>query len=239
MRLPSLLNNRAWSSVILLGIDVLIGGLATVAIMGCTGTFTSQELAPQRAGTESGAAAQPSSAPSLPVGQETVSTTGAPSQSDRDDLDTYQVIPVGFTEEGSSYLGLPDTPITLEEYSDLLCPFCARHFEQTWPTLLNDYVRSGQVKYFFRDMPLASLHPTAPMGHVAARRVAEQGDAYFWAMHAALFARQNEWNRLPNPSGFLAGVAEGIRVGKKATVVIRSHISKPAVGRLEGGMHVK
>ena len=75
---------------------------------------------------------------------------------------TYQGTPVGFTDEGYPYRGDPDAPVTLTEYSDYLCPFCARHFGQTVPTLIERYVQTGQVQYVFRDMPLVSLHPTAP-----------------------------------------------------------------------------
>jgi protein-disulfide isomerase len=218
MGLPNMLKNRMWSFVILLAAGVLIGSLATGAIMSYTArnTSASQELVPQEVSSEDGAAAQPSIVPSLPAGGETVSTTSDQSQIDRGDLDTYQGIPVGFTEEGYPYLGHPSAPITLEEYSDFLCPFCERHFIQTLPTLLDEYISSGQVKYVFRDMPLVSLHPTAPIGHVAARCVAEQGAAYFWAMHDALFARQNEWRQLPDPSDFVAAVAEGIGVDMAA-----------------------
>jgi protein-disulfide isomerase len=218
MGLPNMLKNRMWSFVILLAAGVLIGSLATGAIMSypARNTAASEELVPQEVSSEDGAAAQPSIVPSLPAGGETVSTTSDQPQIDRGDLGTYQGIPVGFTEEGYPYLGDPDAPITLEEYSDFPCPFCERHFIQTLPTLLDKYVSSGQVKYVFRDMPLVSLHPTAPVGHIAARCVAEQGAAYFWAMHDALFARQNEWRQLPDPSGFLASVAEGIGVDMAA-----------------------
>lgn len=124
--------------------------------------------------------------------------------------ETYQGIPVGFTEEGYPYRGDPNAPVTLEEYSDYLCPFCGRHFNQTLPALTEQYGQSGKVKYVFRDMPLASLHPTAPYGHEAARCVAEQGAALFWTMHDELFLRQQEWAGLPDPSSYLEQMAGDI-----------------------------
>ena len=48
-------------------------------------------------------------------------------------VETYQGIPVGFTEEGYPFIGDPNASVILEEYSDYLCPFCGRYFNQTFP----------------------------------------------------------------------------------------------------------
>ena len=117
-------------------------------------------------------------------------------------LETYQGTPVGFTADGLPLRGNPDAPLTLVEYSDYLCPFCARHFSQTLPALLEKYGRTGQVKFVIHDFPLAALHPTAPRGHAAARCVAEQGATRFWQMHEGLFQAQPSGAgcRIPLPS---------------------------------------
>ena len=122
--------------------------------------------------------------------------------------DSYEGMPVGFTEEGHPYIGDPDAPVILEEWSDYLCPYCSRHFQQTLPALKDKYLRAGQMKLVSRDLPLAALHPTAARGHVAARCVGQQGAARYWAMHDDLFSRQGEWNRLPDPDAFLAEAAK-------------------------------
>ncbi|NNC92196.1 MAG: thioredoxin domain-containing protein [Acidimicrobiia bacterium] len=124
--------------------------------------------------------------------------------------DSYDGLPVGFTDDGYPYLGDPDAPVSLVEFSDYLCPFCGRHASETNPQLIERYAASGQVRFVFRDYPLDDLHPTAPAGHAAALCVSEQGAPRFWAMHAQLFARQGEWASLSDNSAFLAGVAEEI-----------------------------
>ncbi|HSF34368.1 MAG TPA: thioredoxin domain-containing protein [Candidatus Tectomicrobia bacterium] len=155
--------------------------------------------------------------------------------------ETYQGTPVGFTADGHPFRGNPDAPLTLVEYSDYLCPFCARYFSQTLPTLLEKYGRSGQVKFVMHDFPLAALHPTAPRGHAAARCVAEQGATPFWQMHQALLQAQQEWNRLPDPSAFLAKTARDARAdmmayeacmasGRQDTPVQRSVAAGRALG---------
>lgn len=128
----------------------------------------------------------------------------------------FDGIPVGFTEDGWPYIGDPEAPVTLHEYSDYLCPFCGRHFQATYPLLLDEYVVSGQVRLVFHDFPIPSLHPTAPIGHQAALCVAEQGPALFWAMHDALFARQSEWNQLGDPTAFVGALAEEIGADAEA-----------------------
>src|SRR5688500_606459 len=47
-------------------------------------------------------------------------------------------------------LGDKNAPVTIVEFSDYECPFCKRHFEQTYPQLLKDYVDTGKVKLVFR-----------------------------------------------------------------------------------------
>jgi len=122
----------------------------------------------------------------------------------------YQNTPVGFTQQGHPFRGSPEAPITIEEYSDYLCPFCARHFNQTLPALLDKYIAKGKVKYIFRDFPIAKLHPTAAKGHTTALCAAEQNAVLFWKMHDALFQQQKQWNKLNDPTDFLAKTAKEI-----------------------------
>ena len=118
----------------------------------------------------------------------------------------------GFTEEGYPYRGSPDAPVTLIEYSDYACPFCDRYTAQNLPTLLEQYGATGQVRFVFRDLPLVSLHPTAPTAHAAAICAGEQGADLYWAVHDETFARQAEWTNLPDPAEFFVGLAGGVGV---------------------------
>ncbi len=119
---------------------------------------------------------------------------------------------VGFTEEGYPYRGSPNAPVTLIEYSDYACPFCGRYTEQNLPILLEQYGLTGQVRFVFRDLPLVSLHPTAPKAHTAAICAGEQGADLYWAVHDEIFARQAGWTNLPDPTDFFAGLVGGIGV---------------------------
>jgi len=123
-------------------------------------------------------------------------------------VDSNRDIQAGFTSDGAPFRGNPDASVTLVEYTDYACPFCEMFFRQTLPALLEKYVRAGQVKLVVKDLPLPSLHPTAPKVASAALCAAEQGPRAFWAMHDAIFRAQQQWNHLSDPGDFLGGLAE-------------------------------
>lgn len=90
--------------------------------------------------------------------------------------------------DGSPVLGDKDAKVTIVEFSDYQCPFCARNHKQTFPQLLTEYIKTGKVKYIFRDFPLESIHPLAFKASEAALCAGEQGK--YWEMHDTLFANQ-------------------------------------------------
>jgi protein-disulfide isomerase len=80
--------------------------------------------------------------------------------------------------------GNPAAPITIVEFSDYQCPFCAR----VNPTLAKIRETYGdRVKIVFKDYPLPN-HPQAPKAAEAARCAGEQKK--YWEMHDAMFANQ-------------------------------------------------
>lgn len=88
---------------------------------------------------------------------------------------------------GEPFRGAAGARVAILEYSDFDCSFCARYATQIYPKLDADYVQTGKVKYFFRDLPLP-VHPDAPFKARIARCAAEQGK--FWEVHDRLFADQ-------------------------------------------------
>lgn len=84
------------------------------------------------------------------------------------------------------FRGQQNARLTLVEFSDYQCPFCARHVMQTLPQIVNEYVKTGKLKYFRRDFPLESIHPVAAKAAEAAHCAGEQGK--YWEMHDRLVA---------------------------------------------------
>ncbi|NJN84572.1 MAG: thioredoxin domain-containing protein [Caldilineaceae bacterium] len=87
------------------------------------------------------------------------------------------------------------------EFSDLQCPFCQRYFIQTEPAINENYVRNGDLRVVFRDLPLVQLHPNAPAAHIASICAADQGSAKsYWEMHEQLFRTVDEWASAADPN---------------------------------------
>lgn len=86
--------------------------------------------------------------------------------------------------------GNQSTKLTLVEFSDYQCPFCARHFRETLPQIEKDYITTGKLKYVLRDFPLESIHKDAFKAHETANCAGEQGK--YWEMHDRLFQNQNQ-----------------------------------------------
>jgi protein-disulfide isomerase len=83
-------------------------------------------------------------------------------------------------------LGNPAAPVTVLEYGDYECPYCAA----AAPILRRLVEESGgRVRLAFRNYPLADVHPYALTAALAAEAADSQGA--FWPMHELLFTRQD------------------------------------------------
>jgi protein-disulfide isomerase len=77
----------------------------------------------------------------------------------------------GVAQDGVA-LGSPDAPVTLVEFIDLQCPFCREFAVEALPTVVDEHVRTGGVRYELRG--LAFLGPDSEVGLRAALAAAQQ-----------------------------------------------------------------
>jgi cyclophilin family peptidyl-prolyl cis-trans isomerase/protein-disulfide isomerase len=87
--------------------------------------------------------------------------------------------------------GPDDAAVTIVEYADFQCPYCAT----VGPVL--DELREAfpeDVRVVYRHYPLQSIHDKAVLATQAAEAAGLQGE--FWAMHDLLYAKQADWSDL-------------------------------------------
>ena len=90
----------------------------------------------------------------------------------------------------SPYKGKAGATATLIELSDYQCPFCARNYRDVMPTLQEEYIDTGKLKFVMREYPIPSLHRNAMKASMAALCAGDQ-DKY-WEMHNIMFENQRE-----------------------------------------------
>jgi protein-disulfide isomerase len=100
--------------------------------------------------------------------------------------------PIDVSADDDPAKGDKNAPVTIIEFSDFQCPFCARFHTQTLPQIKSKYIDTGKVKLVYRDFPLTSIHPNAEPAAEASECADEQGK--FWEMHDLLFEKQDEWS---------------------------------------------
>jgi protein-disulfide isomerase len=97
--------------------------------------------------------------------------------------------PVSVDIAGAPSKGAASAPVTVVEFSDFQCPFCAK---ATLPLQQLLEANQGKVRFVFKNFPL-DIHPDSRLAHMAALAAGEQGK--FWEMHDLIYARQHALKR--------------------------------------------
>ena len=90
---------------------------------------------------------------------------------------------------GVSMLGSKEAPLTIVEYTDYQCPFCQRFHVTTFAELKKNYIDTGKVRFYSKDMPL-DFHPNAMRAAQAARCAGEQHK--FWELRDTMGANPDK-----------------------------------------------
>jgi protein-disulfide isomerase len=95
----------------------------------------------------------------------------------------------GVPQQGTA-LGSPSAPVTLVEFADPQCPYCAVWARDALPTIVDRYVRSGKVRVVFEGM--AFVGPDSATALRTALAAAQQNR--FWNVLELLYANQGTEN---------------------------------------------
>lgn len=118
---------------------------------------------------------------------------------------------VSVSEDDDAIKGDPDAPVTIIEFSDFQCPYCARFAVQTLPLLTQNYIDTGKVKLVYRDFPIPS-HAQAALAAEANECVGQESDDLYFQMHDRIFAGVQEWSYNGDAEEILIGYANDLGV---------------------------
>lgn len=93
--------------------------------------------------------------------------------------------------------------------SDFQCPYCRQWHDESFATVVRDYVDTRKVRLAYVNLPLR-MHANAVPSAEAAMCASVQGR--FWEMHDALFRTQARWAALPDPKPLFDSLATSIGV---------------------------
>lgn len=100
--------------------------------------------------------------------------------------------PQNMTVKGDAIyvLGKSDAPLTMVEFTDYQCPFCARYETSTFPEIKRKYIDTGKMRLIVRDLPLSDMHPFALKAAQSVHCAGDQGK--FWEMKELVFRNQSK-----------------------------------------------
>jgi protein-disulfide isomerase len=75
--------------------------------------------------------------------------------------------------------GAETAKVTIVNFDDLECPYCARMHQELFPQTLDHY--KGLIKVVYKDNPLVEIHPWAMRASVDANCLADQSGTAYWA----------------------------------------------------------
>ncbi len=101
--------------------------------------------------------------------------------------------------------GTKDAPLTLIEYSDFECPFCARGFN-TVMELMEKY--KGKIRFIYKHLPL-SFHPQAMPASQYYEAIRLQSEEKAAEFHDRIYKDQR---KLQNGESFLKALAKELKV---------------------------
>ena len=80
---------------------------------------------------------------------------------------------------GRPVRGNPAAKVTIINFDDLECPYCARMHQTLFPATLARY--KDEIRFVYKDFPLTELHPWAMRASIDANCLAAQSGTVYWS----------------------------------------------------------
>jgi protein-disulfide isomerase len=91
---------------------------------------------------------------------------------------------------GRPVRGNPNAKVTVINFDDLECPYCARMHQQLFPKTLERY--KDKIRFVYKDFPLVEIHPWAMRASVDADCLASQNSDVYWSYVDYLHSHSQE-----------------------------------------------
>jgi protein-disulfide isomerase len=139
------------------------------------------------------------------------------------------VVDLSGIPQAGNVLGSPSAKVTLIEYADPQCPACRAYTETMFPTLVDDFVRTGKAATEFRGFPF--IGPDSVTAYRFLLAAGEQNR--LWNLAEALYRNQGGENDgwvTDDLVRRLAGEIAGLDVDRLFSDAQRADIVKAASG---------
>ena len=101
--------------------------------------------------------------------------------------------------------GSARAPVEITEYADYQCPFCQTFATLQMPTIEERLIRTGRLRWRYRDFPLQQ-HSFSRLAAHSAACADEQGK--YWDQHQRIYEGQSEWSAARDAGPILRNYAQ-------------------------------
>ena len=132
------------------------------------------------------------------------------------------------------YMGSDSAPLVVTEYADYECPACQQFMVVQMPTIEERLIRTGKVRWRYRDFPLEQHRNALAAGHAAAC-ADEQGK--YWLMNQRIYSWDPSWPIKQDASGIFHDYAKelGLDLAKYDQCMESArYAGRLAASRMEG-----
>ena len=102
--------------------------------------------------------------------------------------------------------GSASAPVEITEYADYQCPFCQTFATLQMPTIEERLIKTGRLRWRYRDFPLQQ-HPFSRLAAHSAACADEQGK--YWDQHERIYEGQAEWSAARDARRHLPELRQG------------------------------
>ena len=103
--------------------------------------------------------------------------------------DPFKAVAAKITIQGKPVRGPNDAKVTIVEFSDFQCPYCARAHQTMSDQVMKEY--DGKVKLVYKNFPLG-FHKWAEPAAIGGACAAQQDPAAFWTYYDFMFNNQQQ-----------------------------------------------